>query len=223
MAKYKILIALLSGGGFASVLILLLNVHVQIISVIASALLFPGGALATLLARSNDFSPALGVLAADGLLYSAVALIVIFACCRNVKAAAMRLFLIRLAFPAIILICLASVPALNPLAPRGLAELAEQERELQNALPLGMGLDHARAVLRSKGIRYQEETQTSEAVVLKREGKEITADVGDQVLFARLDTKASQFPCGYELEMVLLFGRDEKLKQQHIQRLRQCP
>jgi len=225
MAKYRIAVALLSGSGFASFVLLLLQVSpAAIISGVLGLFLTPGGVLADLLSRSKEFSPPLAVLAANALVYSAVALAAVLACGRSVSAATMRLAAIRLTGPVAILVCLACVPAFNPLWPRGMTELAKQERELQEALPLGTGLDHARAVLRSKGIQFQEEAETAQTVVLDdAKGKSITAVPGDRVVWARLETGASQFPCGYEIEVILLFGQDDRLKQQHIHRLRLCP
>ena len=135
----------------------------------------------------------------------------------------MRLVATRLVVPVAILVGLACIPALNPVWPRGMAELTRQEKVLQDALPMGMGLEGARAVLRSKGIQFQEATETSQAVLLKRQDKSITAAPGDRVIPARLETEASQFPCGYDIEVVLLFGPDERLKDQYVHRLRLCP
>jgi len=130
---------------------------------------------------------------------------------------------IRLVFPVAILVGLVCIPRLNPLWPRDMAELTRQEKVLQDALPMGMGMDGAHAVLSSKGIKFQEETQTSKAAVVNRHDRSITAAAGDRVISARLETKASQFPCGYDIEVVLLFGPDQRLKDQYIHRLRLCP
>ena len=68
-----------------------------------------------------------------------------------------------------------------------------------------------------------EETETSQAAVINRSEKSITAAAGDRVISARLETEASQFPCGYDIEVVLLFGPDERMKDQYVHRLRLCP
>jgi len=104
-----------------------------------------------------------------------------------------------------------------------MTELAIQEKSLQNALPLGMGLEESRAALRAKGIQFQEEPEKSPAILLSREDKNITATAGDRVISARFETEASQYPCGYDMEVVLLFGPDERMKDQYIHRLRLCP
>ena len=224
MIKHKLSVAVLSGSGLASFLVLVLNVHAQIVAVVASLFLLPGGVLATLLTRSNEFTPPLAVLATNALVYSAFVFIVLIApLSRGVNTSTMRVLAIRLVFPALLLIGLACVPAFNPLWPHGMAELAKQEKNLHEALPLGMGLDQARAVLQSKGIQFQERAEETQTVVFEREGKNVTADRGDSVIWTRLETKASQFPCGYQIEIVLLFGQDKTMKQQHIERFRICP
>ncbi len=224
MAKYRIAIALSCGAGFTSILLLLLKVSsASAPSILLSMFLLPGGILADSVLRPKEFSPPLVVLAANALVYSAVAYAAVLVSCRGVAAEKMRLVATRLVVPVAILVGLACIPALNPLWPRGMAELTRQEKVLQDALPMGMGLEGARAVLRSKGIQFQEATETSQAVLLKRQDKSITAAPGDRVISARLETEASQFPCGYDIEVVLLFGPDERLKDQYVHRLRLCP
>jgi hypothetical protein len=224
MAKYRIAIALLCGSGFASFVLLLLKVSpAVIISVILSLILTPGGVLADLLLRPKEFSTPLAALAANALVYSSVVLIIVFVLFRNSSVTTMRLATIRLAIPALALVGLACVPAFNPLWPRGMPELARQERELQEGLPLGTAVDHARSFLQSKGIQFQEEVETAQTVVLDDAmGKRITAVPGDRAVFARVETDASEFPCGYRIQIVLLFGEDAKMKERHIQRLRIC-
>jgi hypothetical protein len=224
MAKRKVAVALLCGAGFVSLVVLLLKISsASAVSALLGLLLLPGGIIAHVLARSEEFGPPLLVLASNALVYSGVAYAAISIFGRGVTAEKMRLATIRLVFPVAILIGLVCIPALNPLWPRGMLELTRQEKLLQDALPLGMGMDGARAVLRSKGIQFQEQTETSLAVLLNRQDKSITAAAGDRVISARLETEASQFPCGYDIEVVLLFGPDERLKDQYVHRLRLCP
>jgi hypothetical protein len=224
MKKHKLLIAVLSGSAVASMFVLLLNVPVQIIAMVAFLFLLPGGALATVVYRSSEFIPPLAVLAANALVYSLIVFIVLIApVSRGVTAATVRLLAIRLAIPALLLIGFACVPAFNPLWPHGMAELMKQERELQETLPMGMGLDQARAVLQSKGIQFQESTEETQTVVFEREGKSVTAGRGDSVIWTRLETEASQFPCGYQIQILLVFGQDKRMKQQDIQRFPICP
>jgi hypothetical protein len=219
--KHKIAVALLCGAGFTSLLVLLLNISV--LSMFLSVFLLPGGILADVLVRPKEFSPPLLVLAANALVYSLLIYAGVSAFGRGIRAEKIRLAMIRLVFPVAILVGLACIPKLNPLWPRGMMELARQEKSLQEALPVGMGLEGARAVLRSKGIEFHEKDETSQEVMLERPDTSITAVAGDRVISARLETEARQFPCGYAIQIVLLFGQDERLKDQYVHRLRLCP
>jgi|HubBroStandDraft_1064217.scaffolds.fasta_scaffold30561_2 hypothetical protein len=224
MAKYRITVALLCGTGFTSVLLLLIKLSSPSgIALLLSLLLLPGSVIAHLPVRSEEIDPPLLMLAANTVVYAAISFVGFSIFGRAVVADKMRLVTMRLVFPVAILIGLVCIPALNPLWPRGMTELTKQEKVLQDALPVGMGMDGARAVLRSKGIQFQEETETSKAVVVNRPDGSITATAGDQVISARLETEASQFPCGYDIEVVLLFGPDERMKDQYVHRLRLCP
>jgi hypothetical protein len=222
--KYKILLAMLSGAGFASLLVLLLNAPVAVLSKLLSALLLPGAIPVALLSKAQEFDPPLTVLAANALIYSGAAYVVIFVVRRKATVETIRLTTIRSVAPVAILIGLSCVPALNPMWPRGLESLATQERELQQAVPLGMGLDVARSVLRSKGMQFREDIETSQTVVLNDgRGLSITAAPGEHVVSARLQTEARAFPCGYDIQVVLLFGQNETMRQQYVHRLRLCP
>jgi hypothetical protein len=221
---YKIAAALLCGAGFASLSLLLIKISSpSAASLFLALLLLPGGFFAHLVVRSDYLGPPLLVLAANSLVYSGVAYAGISMLGRSVAAQKMRLTTMTLMLPVAILVSLACVPRLNPLWPRGMTELAKQEKIIQEALPVGMGLETARAVLRSKGIQFQEQTETSQAVLLERLDRNIIAAAGDRVISARLETEASQFPCGYDMEIVLLFGQDDRLKEQYVHRLRVCP
>jgi hypothetical protein len=117
---------------------------------------------------------------------------------------------------------LACIPALNPLWPHGMSELAKQESDLQIAIPFGMSLDQVRDVLNSRKIQFHESTE-SDGVVLQNPSETITAQSGDTVLVSRFQTDAFQFPCGYDIQIVLLFGHDRNLKQRYIHRFPMCP
>lgn len=222
--KYKILLAALVGAGFASLLVLLLNAPVPVLPELLSALLLPGAIPAALLSRSQEFGPPVAVLAANALIYSGAAYAVLSVACRKATVETMRLATIKSVAPVAILVGLSCVPALNPLWPRGLERLATQESEIQQAVPPGMSLDVVRSVLGSKGIQFREDTETSQTVVLD-DGRSlsITAAPGEHVVSARLQTEARAFPCGYDIQIVLLFGKDERMRQQYVHRLRLCP
>ena len=174
--------------------------------------------------RPKEFSPTLLVLAANILVYSVIAYAGLSVFGRGLSTENMRAATTGLLFPVIILAGLACTSRFNPLWPRGMTELTAQEKELQQELPLAMRLEGVRNVLRSRRIQFREKTEASQSVVLENEkGGRMTAVPGDRVVSARLQTKANQFPCGYDIKIVLLFGQDERMKQQHIQRLRLCP
>jgi hypothetical protein len=222
--RYKISIALFFGAGLTSLLLLLLKASpAAILSVVLSMPLLPGGILADVLFSPREFSPPPAVLIANVLVYSAVTYAAILIFWRNASVPEMRRVVIRLAAPATILMGLACIPAFNPLWPRGMGELTKEESELQAALPLGVELSQGRSILMSRGIQFREETESSGTVVLEREGRKLTAAEGDRVVSARFQTGASVFPCGYDMEVVLLFGPDGKLKEQYVHRLRVCP
>lgn len=224
MVKYRVAVALLCGAGFTSLLLLLIKLSSPSgIALLLSLLLLPGSAIAHLAVGSQEIGPPLIVLGGNAVAYAAVSFVGLSIFGRGFAAEKMRLATIRLFLPAAVLIGLVCSPALNPIWPRGMTELTKQEKLLHDALPVGLGMDGARAVLRSKGIQFQEETATSKAVVVNRPDGSITAAAGDRIISARLETEASQFPCGYDIEVVLLFGPDEKMKDRYVHRLRLCP
>lgn len=224
MAKYRTAVALVCGAGFTSLVLLLIKLSSPSgIALLLSLLLLPGSVIAHLAVRSQEVGPPLLVLAANAIIYAAVLFVGLSIFARGVAPEKMRLVAARLVLPGVILTGLVCTPALNPLWPRGMTELTKQEKALQDALPVGIGVDGARSVLNSKGIQFQEATETSKALVVNRPDGSITAAAGDRVISARLETEASQFPCGYDIEVVLLFGPDERMKDQYVHRLRLCP
>ena len=224
MVKYRVAVALLCGAGFTSLLVILIKLSMPSgIALLLSLLLLPGSAVAHLAVGSREIGPPPLVLAANAIVYAVVLFVGLSIFARGVAAGKIRLAAAWLVLPVVILTGLVCIPALNPLWPRGMMELTRQEKGLQDALPVGMGMDGARVVLRSKGIQFQEETETSQAVVLEQPDRSITAAVGDRVISARLETEASQFPCGYDIQVVLLFGPDEIMKDRYVHRLRLCP
>ena len=224
MVRYRIVIAFSCGAVFTALTLLLLNLSsITRLSVVLSVILFPGGILTDLLLRPKESSSPVLVSFANVLVYSGVAYAVVSIWCRKVQAEKMRIVAIRLLVPAVAFIGLIFVPSLNPLWPRGMAELQGKEESLQSAFHIGMGLENARAVLESKQIQFQDVTEPSAMEILQEPGRSMTATAGDRVISARLETDATEFPCGYDIEVVLLFGRDERLKDQYIRRLRLCP
>ena len=125
--------------------------------------------------------------------------------------------------PVTVLATLACIPSMNPLWPHGMKELAQQESELQTAIPVGMSLGQVRGVLNSRKIQFYESTEPKDGIVLQDPQTTMTAQSGDTVVVSRFDTEAFEFPCGYDMQIVLVFGHNGNLKERYIHRFRMCP
>jgi len=211
MTKYRICVSLLSGLGLTSLVCLLLNIPVA--NLFLSVLLIPGAILLNILLRSANWDSILALLGANVAIYSILAFAIILLRFRN----------IQIVLPMTAMSCLVCFPSLNPLWPKGMAELSRQESELQQALPMNMGLQDARSVLKAKGIQFYESIENSESVVLQGPDRRIAASAGDRVLSSRFQTSASSFPCGYDIRIILVFGQDERLKERYVHRFPMCP
>jgi hypothetical protein len=223
MWKYRLVIALLCGLGIVSVLLLLLNISSSdALTVLFSILLLPGGILSALL-PTNGLGQTLLIFTANMLAYSILVFAGITLFGRDMTLHKMRGTTFALAIPVAVLVSLACVPRLSPLWPRGITELARKEKALQDSLPLNMEVGTARRVLSSQGIAFREKTVTLPTVILERENRKISAAPGDHYIWARAETGAVQYPCGYVIQVILLFRQDEKMKDQYIHRLRICP
>ena len=125
--------------------------------------------------------------------------------------------------PVTVLAALACIPSMNPLWPHGMRKLTEQENDLQTAIPAGMSLEQVRGVLNSRKIQFYESTEPSDGVVLQNAETTMTAQSGDTVVVSRFQTEAFEFPCGYDMQIVLVFGHDGNVKDRYIRRFRMCP
>ena len=81
----------------------------------------------------------------------------------------------------------------------------------------------ARAILNNRNIEFSEQEQESDELVFQSPDKRINARPGDGVIVSRWRAPASSFPCGYDMEIILLFGPDGKLKDNYISRFPMCP
>ena len=214
----RIVFAALCGAGFTSLFSLALNL--PYVNLLAGLLLLPGGLLQSLL-RGAD-SP-VTVLSSNFLVY-AVLFFAIASCSSDVqrKAESRRLSL-WLAFPVGVLACMACVPRLDPLWPTGMTELAKQEAQLREHLPFDIDLQRARCVLRSEGIEFWEHVEKDDNVISSRPEGSLRVSSGDTVVRAKVWTKASQFPCGYRIDIILVFGKEARLSDRSIHPLRICP
>lgn len=223
-ATSLLMMALVSGSGFAALVTLLLGMSLFApLSAVLTFFLLPGGMVVDFFVHAENSGPPLLVLAANSFTYSVVAYVGFSTLGKTVSGTTLRLALTRLVLPAVILVGLACIPTLNPLWPRRMTELGEQEQALRAALPLGIGLDAARLALRSRGIAFGEWSETSDSVLLERDESTVRASAGDWVISTRLETDAEEFPCGYDIEVVLVFGADHLLRGRYIRRLRLCP
>jgi len=221
--KYRLIPALLSGVGFTAGVTLLLNVPSPVVLILA-LFLAPGSVLASILFRVHTlgFGPPIPVLTLNALVYSSAAYLVLERWIRP-NLHTVKLALVFLAMPVVGLACLACIPSMSPLWPTGMSQLDERERTLREGLPTGSDLNSARGFLRGQGIDSYEYEAKSEETVLERGKLKIVAEPGDHILSAQVHTEAEEFPCGYRIEVVLVFDRQEKLKKSNVARFPLCP
>jgi hypothetical protein len=220
MTKYRVCASFLAGVGFVSVLCLSLNIPAA--NFLLSALFAPG---AIVIAPFNfgERSSVVALFGANVLTYSVLAFGVILLRFRELLEGELKRFSVRMLSPIVAISTLACFPALNPMLPVGMADLAKQERELQQALNPSVNLQDARSVLNNRHVEFGEQLQESDALVFQGPDKRINAEAGDRVIVSRWRTSAWSFPCGYDMEIILLFGPDEKLKDRYIRRFPLCP
>lgn len=220
MTKYQILVALLGGLGFVSVVCLLMNLPV--LNALLLLVVSPGATALRMLpgSLSNSIPK---ILVANVLIYSLIVLIVIFFRFRDVQVARLRQIAIGMILPVTVTSCLAFFTSFNPLLPKGMRELSRQELGLQQALPLGMGLQESRSLLVAKGIQFHESLTDSELSWDEAPDTKISLHAGDRVLSSRFRTPASSYPCTYDMKITLVFGQDERLKDRYIHRAQVCP
>jgi hypothetical protein len=214
---YRLSLALLCGVGLSAFATLLLN-GPPWIAMPAVFLVFPGGLIAAFPFHSD--SPFI-VMAGNAVIYSGLTYFFL-GIRRDAGTRFLRLASICLAVPVAALVALSCTPSVNPMFPHGMDELDRQEGELQKAFPDTMNLEEARAVLRTKNIQFEESTPST-GTILQRQDVTIQALLGDRLIYSRFQTYARQFPCGYDMEINLLFDATGKLKQRYIHRFRICP
>jgi hypothetical protein len=203
MARYRISVALLSGLGFVSLVCLLLNLPVA--NFLLLVVFIPGATVLSMLSNlAKDSIPNLLIM--NVVVYSVLALVMIFLRFRSVQLARLRQTAIWMVLPVTVMSCLVFFTSLNPLLPAGIDELSRQELGLQQALPLGISLEEARSILKGKGIQFHESLFTTETVLLMAPIGKVTAEAGDRLLFSRFRTHASSYPCVYDMQIDLLFG-----------------
>lgn len=221
MTRHRFYVSLLSGLGFVSLICLLLNIGVA--NFFLLALFIPGGVAASILPWRTSWISISALLGANVVVYSILVFAVLLLRFGTTERVKLRQIASRMVLPVAAISCLACFPSLNPLWPKGMAQLSKQESELQSALPLNMRLQDVRSILKGKGIEAVDFVENSEDVVFQGPDKKITAHAGDRVLSGRSQTSASSFPCSYEIQVVLVFGPDERLKERYVSRFPICP
>jgi hypothetical protein len=217
MTKFKVFASLLAGLGFVS--LLCLSINIPILGLFLS-LLFAPGAIVMTVAKLDSY---IVLLVVNFAIYSLLAFCVILFRLRSLPEEEFKRFTVRMLLPVVAVSTLACFPTLNPMLPLGMAELADQERELEQALIPSMNLQEVRSILEKKNIDFGEQVQKTAKVLSQSPGKQIDASPGDIVVTGHWETSAWSFPCGYHMLIVLLFGPDEKLKDHYICRLPRCP
>jgi hypothetical protein len=108
--------------------------------------------------------------------------------------------------------------------PHGYRQLEQLESRLEQLTPQGARIDQVRAGLLHERIEYREWVQESEAPLLSdRSGVRISANAGEHVISSRHPTDAWQFPCGEQLNIILVFDEQSRLIRRYIGRFHMCP
>jgi hypothetical protein len=221
MTKHRVYVSLLSGLGFVSLVCLLLNIPVA--NFFLLALFTPGGIAVSTLPWHTNWISISALLGANVVIYSVLVFVVFLLWFKTMEPAKLTQISRWIVLPVAAVSCLACLPSLNPLWPRGMMELSKQESQLQNDLPVGMRLQDARSVLQAHKIQFHELIEESESIVFQTAEKTIKAGPGDRVFSSEFQTAVFSFPCGYDLQVILVFGRDERLKARYVHRLPICP
>lgn len=205
------------GLALASLLPLLLNVHK--LEYPAMLFMILGGVIASPLARQELSPHPIFLMGANAIFY-AVSIFGLLNFWGQLRAMATRIPLWNYAVTAAVLFGLACVPAFNPLWPSGLAELRAQKVKLERVIDSNMTADEVAAALAKKSVLLSHHAVARSA---ENVGDGIAASPGDSVLIGKLQTKAVQYPCGYQLRVVVVFGPDGKMKNHLVTSQPVCP
>jgi hypothetical protein len=219
---YKLIVALLAGIGLTAAAALSLNLPVTPFIMVAAFFLMPGGLADSLLFKSHGLGDASTILTFSAIFYSTIAYLIL-QFWLPVGDRRLRFAATAAALPVLIVACLACVPSISPIWPRGMKHLTEQEAMFRDALPLGLDLDSARTFLKSRGISVYDQEMSDGAVVFQNAHERMFAEASERVLSAKIETEAGQFPCGYRIDIVLIFNQNRRLEHRHIERFPICP
>jgi hypothetical protein len=108
--------------------------------------------------------------------------------------------------------------------PHGYRQLEGLESRLERLTPQGASIVDVRAGLSHEGIEYREWAQESAAPLLSDgSGVKIAATRGEYVISSRHPTEAWQFPCGEQLDIIIVFDGQNRLTRRYIGRFHMCP
>jgi hypothetical protein len=222
VARYRLILALLLGFAFTGFVSLLLNVRSSL-ALFTLILLMPGGLVVSLFSEPGLAGPPLPILVVNGLVSSAIAYVSVTYLWRAASLDGIKSGIRWIALPAICAACLSAVPSIDPLWPKGMSQLEHQEKALRNGLPVGLSLDSARAFLQKQGVNSYEFESRNQETILNKAHTSIVTRPGDRVITAKIDTQVEAFPCGFVVQVVLVFDTDEKLRQPYVERDAICP
>ena len=124
----------------------------------------------------------------------------------------------------LVIACLAAGYFVYLCLPHGYRQLEQLESRLEQLTPLGARIADVRTGLSHEGIEYREWVQESAAPLLSDgSGVKIAANPGEYVLSSRHPTEAWQFPCGEQLNIILVFDGQNRLIRRYIGRFHMCP
>lgn len=212
--------SLLFGVAIASLLAVVLNV--PRLGHEADVLLIPGGIVASVFSRALVPHPML-LLVANAIFYAMCFFGLCLSLRRWLTASIVRLGPWAVGFLAVVLFALACIPRFDPLWPHGMGELRDREVRLRNLIRGDMTIDEVRAALEQESIPLNEETEDRARDILRNRNTQIIASAGDRLIFSRFRTDAIQYPCDYDLQVVVLFAPDGKIKNRYVASLPICP
>lgn len=124
----------------------------------------------------------------------------------------------------LVIACLAAAYFVYLCSPHGYRQLEQLESRLDQLTPQGARVEDVRAGLSQEGIEYREWLQESAAPLLwDASGIKIAANPGEHVVSSRHPTEAWQFPCGEQLNIILVFDGQNRLIRRYIGRFHMCP
>jgi hypothetical protein len=124
----------------------------------------------------------------------------------------------------LVIACMAAGYFVYLCFPHGYRQLEHLESRLEQLTRQGAGIEDIRAGLSREGIEYREWVQESSAPLLSDgSGVKIAANRGEYVMSSRHPTEAWQFPCGEQLNIILVFDGQNRLIRRYIGRFHLCP